>query len=100
MIKMRGWMTGLWLAAIILAVTLILPDPVRSQETQPGSRVQSSPRQTDKSLNLERLKKRRKKIRKRRQQDRSTQKGKGPTAVPTQPAVQPLRSGPLGPAGK
>ena len=89
----------MWLTAIILAVVLISPGVSWSQGLRPGSRVQDSPQQTDKSFLQEQQKKRQQQIKNPKKQSQPAKKGKKP-ASRTQQADQPIRGGPVGPGGK
>ena len=94
-----GKMTGLWLAAVILAVILISPGMLCSQGLQPGSRAQDGPQQVDKSFTQEQQKKRLQQLKNRKKQPAPAPKGKK-SSKPTQPTDQPMRGGPVNPAGK
>ena len=86
------------LAAIVLAMILISPGVLWSQGPRPGSRVQDGPQQTDKSFTQEQQKKRQQQIKNPKKQSQPAKKGKKP-ASRTQQADQPMRGGPVGPAG-
>lgn len=95
-------MTGLRLAAIILAVMLILPGALWGQGPRPGSRLQDSPQQTDKSYLQEQQKKRRQQLKNPRQPLKTPDKGRQsgrPEKIRSKPPEQPMRGGPVNPSG-
>lgn len=76
------------LAAIILAVILISPGTLWSQETRPGSRVQDGSQQAQQKKGQQQIKNRKK-------QSQPSKKGKR-TSSRTQPIDKPMRGGPVG----
>jgi len=86
------------LAAIILAVILMLPGHSWSQGPGIGTKAQSGPMQTDKTFTQEQQKKRLQQMKNPKKQSQGPQKGKKTSR--SQATEQPMRGGPIGPAGK